>query len=142
MEITVKIPPRRIADLMVTAIECNNMTRAWCGGLFLSGPYKEEDLITSEHVVWYDNPRLYEGDFELEVIEIVDEGEDFHDDDGEFIESNIKRHKVTQADFAEGFRLMSEKHGHHAGDFMNENEDAITADVFLQLVTLKEVVYG
>jgi hypothetical protein len=31
---------------------------------------------------------------------------------------------------------------HHASDFMRENEDAITGDVFVQLCVLGDVVYG
>ncbi len=41
-----------------------------------------------------------------------------------------------------GTRLMAEQHPVHFADFMLENDDAVTADVWLQCVLLNEVVYG
>jgi hypothetical protein len=38
--------------------------------------------------------------------------------------------------------LMAEKEPRHFGDFMGENDDATTSDVFLQLCLFGEVVYG
>ncbi len=43
---------------------------------------------------------------------------------------------------AKGLELMSIKHPRHWNDFITEGDDAITADVFLQLATMGEVVYG
>jgi hypothetical protein len=39
-------------------------------------------------------------------------------------------------------RLMAEKEPRHFADFMQENDDAVTGDVFLQCVLLKAVIYG
>jgi len=41
-----------------------------------------------------------------------------------------------------GLLLMAEKHPEHFKDFIEENEDATTGDVFIQLCLLGEVVYG
>ena len=41
-----------------------------------------------------------------------------------------------------GLELMASKHPEHWKDFITEGDDAITADVFLQLATMGEVVYG
>lgn len=41
-----------------------------------------------------------------------------------------------------GLQLMAEKHPRHFSDLINENDDAETADVFVQLCLFGEVVYG
>ena len=41
-----------------------------------------------------------------------------------------------------GLRIMAEKHKSHFGDFMSENDDAVTADVFLQCCLFGELVFG
>jgi hypothetical protein len=39
-------------------------------------------------------------------------------------------------------KLMAEKYPQHFNDFINENEDADTGDVFLQLATYEDIVFG
>ena len=41
-----------------------------------------------------------------------------------------------------GLKVMGEKYPHLMGDFINENEDAITGDAFIQCALLGEIVYG
>jgi hypothetical protein len=41
-----------------------------------------------------------------------------------------------------GLRLMSTQHPRHFLNFINEDEDADTGDVFLQLATFGELIYG
>lgn len=137
MKVEIDIPTRRIADLMVTAIEGNDMTRSWCAHIHLKGAMegRERDLVTSRHVVWYDNPKAYEGDFAIEIAEIIDESQPM-------VADNLNLHLCGPAQFQRGLQLMAEKQPSHFSDFMEENEDAITADVFLQLVALGDVVYG
>lgn len=133
------ITDKRIADLMTTAVECNDMTTQWCAGVYLSGPYKEQEdeLKTDEGYPWYANPYFYaRDDFEIEVVEVVDEGEDWDD------ETNLKRHRCDRAKLKQAFELMARDNKRHFDDFLGENEDAITADVFLQLLALGEIVYG
>lgn len=43
---------------------------------------------------------------------------------------------------ASGLAIMREKYPKHFGDFVAENDDAITGDVFLQCCLFGEVVYG
>ncbi len=43
---------------------------------------------------------------------------------------------------AKGTRIMAKKQPRHFADFVNENDDAITADVWLQCCLFGEVVYG
>jgi len=121
---TTTISGERIACLMISAVEggCNY----WCSGLFLERP--DQDSLSEQP--WYAAPELYENtQLRLRVVEQVDDDE-------------TKEHIVDLLDIKRGLQLMAEKHRSHFADIVNENDDAITADVFLQCVTLKEIVYG
>lgn len=145
LNLELDIPAERIADLMVGALERNDFTRAWCWGVHLSGALKGKarELRTEDGCVWYANPRVYElPDFELTVFEIEDEGKEVELDDDDNPVSNVKRHKVTQAEIARGFSLMARQYPSHMSDFLRENEDAVTSDLFLQLTALGEAIYG
>ena len=41
-----------------------------------------------------------------------------------------------------GLQIMAEKYPRHMGDFLNENDDADTGDVFLQCCLFGEAIYG
>lgn len=139
IQINHEIRPRRIADMMITAIEGNHMTRSWCEGIYLSSHGGGENYVhsTEPNTVWYDDAKLYEDGSGL-VLTVVEHNDS---DDPE----DWKKHEVTLADLENGFKLMADpanKYAHHWTDFLNENEDIITADVWLQFAVLKEVVYG
>ena len=122
---TVEVSARRIADMFVSAIEGNHITMSWCDGVFLSSAWP-----VPQHKWWYDDPRVFEGDFRIMVMEIAD-----HDDD------DIE-HTVTQVELRRGLETMASKYPKHFNAMMDENDDGITADVFLQCVALNDVVYG
>lgn len=126
LRVTIEVSAARIADMMVGAIEHNNMTAAWCAGV-LGRPRPKVAAP-----LWYADPAFYEGDFTIEVLEMPDESRP----------NKLKRHRVNRAGLAAGLALMAAKHGRHFGDMMAENDDAITADVFLQCIALRDVVYG
>lgn len=126
--VSYKVSPRRIADLMVSAIEGGSNYWLRGGGIYLESPGDVAPDDTHDGP-WYDNPRRYEDpDLCLKVVE---------DDDGAETD-----HLVRQADITRGLQLMAEKSPDHFADIINENDDAITADVFLQYVTFGEIVYG
>jgi len=52
------------------------------------------------------------------------------------------RYDLTRDRLVKGLSLFSEKGGYHFKDFLQENDDAMTADVFLQLCLFGNVVYG
>ena len=136
MNITVKIPPQRLADMMIGAVEHNHMTRSWCKGIYLLEPvkgdeYPEYDDGHGKSSIWYGDPKLYDSGFLIEVHEIDDEST-----------GHITKHQVDATKFAEGLAKMAAKSGGHFGDMLNENDDNITQDVFLQYIVLGEVVYG
>jgi hypothetical protein len=53
-----------------------------------------------------------------------------------------ERYLLTHNSLREGLVVMAEKHARHFADLVNENSDAITADVLLQCCLFKEIVYG
>lgn len=49
---------------------------------------------------------------------------------------------VDLPNIEKGLRIMKDKYPRHFDDYMKENEDAITGDVFLQCVCFGEVIFG
>jgi hypothetical protein len=145
IDTSIKLDTRRIADLMVGAFEQNFMTNQWCTAARLRKPNMVELTIKHGGRIWYDIPELWGGDFEIDIYEfdeaVYDGGLDPNDPQGR-LPPGITKHTITHENIAKGLVLMCTLHPRHWGNFIAENDDAITADVFLQLVTLGEVVYG
>ncbi len=57
-------------------------------------------------------------------------------------ESDAYDKKLTIIEMQQGMKLLAEKYPKHYADFISENEDAITGDVFLQLSLFGEVIFG
>ncbi len=53
-----------------------------------------------------------------------------------------KDHRITRADIEKGLKIFADEYPSHFADWIDENDDATTGDVFLQCVVLGEVVYG
>lgn len=136
------IPAARIADLMTTAIE-SGYSRYWCAGVYLrevnGRPFRVN--ATKQNAewgnpeypgLWYTAASLYDGTRTVR-IEIVE----YDESDG-----TKKSHYVDESAFVKTLSLMAAKYGNHFRDFAEENDDAETADVFLQLLALGDVVYG
>jgi hypothetical protein len=49
---------------------------------------------------------------------------------------------LDRAAIVKGLELMAEKYPKHYSDFLTENDDAITGDVFLQLAVYGDVIFG
>src|SRR5262245_22007204 len=117
------ISPRRIADLFVTAIEGGS--NYWCRGIYLESP---GDVAPDDphRGPWYDNPRRYaDPDLRLKVVELSDEYSGATTD-----------HFIGLAEINDGLTKLaaSKDYAHHFADIVTENEDATTADIFLQFV--------
>lgn len=57
-------------------------------------------------------------------------------------QGNPVKHRLDRAAMIRGLDLMAEKYPHYFHEFMEEDDDAITGDVWLQLACMGEVVYG
>ena len=125
MYVDVKIPEQAIADMMVTVIEGNHMVRAWCSGVRLVS----HQQITWKHP-WYSDPRVWLENFVLEVDEFSDE------------EGKHHTHRIRIQNFKDGIARMAETDAKHFGDWLNEDYDIVTADVWFQHIVLGEVRYG
>lgn len=49
---------------------------------------------------------------------------------------------LTLETLKEGLKVMATKYSRHFDDFINENDDADTGDVFLQCAVFGDVIYG
>lgn len=134
--IAIDITARQICDLLTSCVEGNDMTAAWCAGVYWKDKDAEPPASKKGDGPWYYDASLFEDNsFVVAVHEVMDESEPWEGD-------NINVHHITYKDVIGGFQLMAQKHGTHFGDWLAESDDAVTADVWLQLVVLKEVVYG
>jgi predicted RNA-binding protein with TRAM domain len=53
-----------------------------------------------------------------------------------------KKVNVTKTDIKNAIGLMAKNYSRHFSDLINENDDAETGDVFLQLCCFQDVIYG
>lgn len=55
---------------------------------------------------------------------------------------NSAKHRITISDVQKGLELMRDQYPRHYADLVEENDDAITGDVWLQLAVFGELIYG
>jgi hypothetical protein len=120
----------QLAELMITAIESGDpVTTAvrggWCSAINWHGPGPRP------RGNWYAEPKTYEGDFVLEVIEVDDE-----------TTGHETKHLITMPKIEKGLAAMAKKYPHVFADIINDNMDAATADLFLQCVVFGEEKYA
>ena len=143
--VTQTYEPRRIIDLLCTGFE-GGMTNAWA---MVTDYTKPEEVAKPEG--WDDEQvyRTYQYPVSaggaVFIQEVSDEGceqdaDDFWlDDQGE----RLPVHKLDAESIRKGLELFAQAATRsHYDDWMNENDDAITGDVFIQLCLLGEVRYG
>lgn len=63
-------------------------------------------------------------------------------DEGELNEDNKDIHTLDLKAIKKGLQIMAKDYPRHFNDFMQENDDACTSDVFLQCCLFGEVVFG
>lgn len=136
-----KITSQRIADMFVGAIEGNSMVRAWVCGLYWQNYDTPWPVNTTEPgVVSYADPNLYDReDFKIAVHE-YDETKWNSDCSPGGV--GVTVHTIERSDVLDGLQLMADKYPGHWEDLVSGNDDMITADVMLQMIVLKKLVYG
>lgn len=122
--VTIEIPIKRIAELLSSAFEGG--VGYWCRIIKYIKPETPRSVIDNERIYKHTDYPLTGG----AVVCVETEIEDPHELvlDGAAIERGIK--------------LMQEKYPRHFNDFLMENEDATTGDVFVQMCLLGELIYG
>jgi hypothetical protein len=53
-----------------------------------------------------------------------------------------KEYRLDFKAIENGLKIMAEKYARHFDDFINENDDSATGDVFIQCCLFGEIVYG
>ena len=121
------IPDKRVADLLCCGFEGGV---GWC----IITDYKAPEAPRSEwRSVWGEGEIFPHVDFPLLGGAVLCELVDPCDED----ELVLDRKACER-----GLRVMSKKYPRHWGNFLAENEDAETGDVFIQCALLGEVIYG
>ena len=124
IEVTIKIPKQRIADLLNCAFEVGS--NYW--------------YVIREHV--YPEGKTVH-DYEFPYLELpLTEGGSLIIDDKED-ERGAQSGKILNLEsISKGIALLHDQYPHLFLDFWEENEDAETGDVFLQLCLFGEVIFG
>src|ERR1700730_15969672 len=119
LQLTIEgITYRKITDQIVAAIE---------GGVgYWMNEFKPVDRIATKVSPWYDDEKIWAGDFKIRVG--VDEDE--------------KEYFMTPQSMKEGLQWLADNHLWRIEQMVKENGDAETGDVFLQACIFKDIVYG
>lgn len=135
MEIKVnqKIPLSRISDMLVNAFEGGS--NYW---------YMIEKKTAPKTWDYLDEMRPRNGKHWIQEYPLNERGEiiitsqeEESDTKGRKIGHRLNLHTIQQ-----GLQIMADKFPKHFGDFMSEDDDADTADVFLQCCLFKDVIYS
>jgi hypothetical protein len=117
LSIPTNIPEQRIKDLLCNAIEGGS--NYWCATIDRMGG------ITRKQAEYRHEVPFVEGGW----LDVVDEA------DG-------KSYHVGKDELIKGLTIMAEKYPKAFADFMKENDDAETGDIFLQCCCFGEAIYG
>lgn len=86
-----------------------------------------------EHTVWYNDPAFWTGGGKaLLRYDLPDKNEG--NGRGELV--------VSTEEIQKGLAAMAQKAPRHFADLIGENDDAITHDVFMQMIVFGEIIYG
>jgi hypothetical protein len=133
--VTIDISRSRIASLLCCALEGG--IGYWAQIKKYIEPPKDADLFAGLDDSW-------QGDVFRHIHYPMCEaggGLVFQDATGEGF-PNGKTVTLDYATILKGLEVMSKKEPKHFGDFLEENEDATTGDVFVQCCVFGEVVFG
>lgn len=121
--VPLQVPVERIKDLLTSAFE---------GG---SNYWVEVAERIGEAKNNKDAPFLSDAPFVKDGYLKIKEDESESDTKGGWFNIDPKT-------IAEGLKVMAQKYPKAWADFMNENDDAETGDIFLQCICFGEVIYG
>lgn len=129
MQVTLEVPAEKIANLMISAIESGDpVTTAakggWCNGINILRGGDAHDL-------WYADPKTWDGDFLIEVIEVDDE-----------TTGHETTHKVDRAAMERGLKIMAQEFPHIFAQILEDNMDAPCADILLQCALFGDEKYA
>jgi len=123
--VEVEITKERIGDMIVGALEGGSNYWYWI-------PENEAKKIYAVTKSGAFSERILEYVWGNRRVVAIHDAEDPDEKLGEFSFANIKK----------GLKLMAKEQSEHFGDMQSESDDATTADVLFQFITLGELVYG
>lgn len=125
----IEISSERIETLLCSAFE---------GG---SNYWANYDYIVEidiyDKFVGVELPKMYAYEFPLYDVGFV-AFRQYDEDTGE----NIQTDYLDKRALIKGAKIMAKKYPRHFKDFIEENDDGITGDVYLQCCLFGEIVYG
>lgn len=137
MNITIEIPTQRISDLLISALEGGS--NHW----YLIEEYREPARFTfendggerfkKENKHWHQDYPLNRGGYmKISNQLAIQNGDD----------TELKSKVVDLSSLKIGLEIMAKKYPDYFGTFLREDDDAETADVFLQCTVFGKVIYG
>jgi hypothetical protein len=116
---TVELDPQRVSDMLCAAFEGGS--NYWCDRIeVVADEYPDGASYGHEVPMAGGELRIFTGDEDQEYV----------------------KHTITRERCIETLTLMAQVAPRHFADMLNENDDADTGDVFLQLCALGEIVFG
>jgi hypothetical protein len=129
VQVKQRIPIERISDLLCSAFEGGS--NYW---------YQIDEFVKPEN---FNNSD--EGDDKYRHLSYpINEGGKLiiSTDEGEMNKEGNDKHILNLESIKKGLQVMATKYPSHFNDFMQENDDACTGDVFLQCCLFGEVIFG
>lgn len=123
MKVSTKIPDERIKDLLCSAFEGGS--NYWIE----RADVPEKSKRPAQAKYWHECPA-----YGCEVA--------IHVSEDEPIKGQGKVYKLNRHNLESGLQVMSDKYPQHFADFVQENDDAVTGDVFLQCCLFGEAIFG
>lgn len=130
IEIKTKIPLYRVADLLCTALEGGS--NYWMGEIEINRGEETVNPWGSDEYCPNYMAAPFEKNGNLTIREV----------DGSWDDKPIMKRVLNLESIQTGLQIMSNKYPSHMGEFLQDNEDAATGDVFLQCCLFDEVKYG
>lgn len=136
-----------IAGLLCSAFEGGS--NYWCSITAYQEPKEIHPVLDKKKVFRHTDFPLLEGGAvicrdTMEEPSTDEEDEPIENEDGTMVDAPpvYTQLVLDREAIQRGLRLMAEKHPHHWANFVGDNSDAITGDVFLQLCLLGDIIYG
>lgn len=123
---TLNVTKERVQDLICNALEGGS--NYWYSIQKFVKPSKVENPTGFRHL---DYPVSEDGALEITVR-----------DTGEGDDMAGKVFRLDQGACQRGLSIMAEKYPRHFSDFLSENDDADTGDVFLQCALFGDLIFG
>lgn len=132
----VEVPLERVVNCIIGAIE--NGYSPWMHAfVHTDTPATVAALAESKDpadpMIWYARETFWRAGGQAQIT--FDREDDDEGDGGGTM-------SIGYVDFVRGLSLMASKAPRHFADLVAENDDAVTHDVFMQMVVLGDIVYG